>query len=47
MYACSAFILGCFQSDPYLLAGNEDMHKTFWEFEFGSDQFTDYRDSCF
>ena len=38
--------LGYFWSDPFLLAGNEDMHKILDEFEFRPDQTTDYRVSC-
>ena len=32
--------------DPFILAGNEDMHKILDEFEFQPDWTTDYRVSC-
>ena len=38
--------LGCLWSDPFILAGNEDMHKISDEFEFRPDRTTDYRVSC-
>ena len=39
--------LGCFCSDPFILAGNEeDMHKISEEFECRPDRTTDYGVSC-
>ena len=38
--------LGCFWSDFFILAGNEDMHKISDEFEFWPDRTTDYGVSC-
>ena len=38
--------LGCFRSDPFVLAGNKDMHKISDAFEFRSDRTIDYGVSC-
>ena len=38
--------VGCFWSNPFILADNEDMHKISDEFEFRPDRTTDYGGSC-
>ena len=38
--------LGCFGSDHFILAANEDMHKIPDEFKYRPDRTTDYGDSC-
>ena len=37
----SPLFLGCFSSDPFILAGNEDMHECSDKFEFRPDWTTD------
>ena len=39
----SSCILGCFDWILFILAGNEDIHKNLYEFEFRTDPTTDYR----
>ena len=38
--------LSCFSSDPFLLAGNDDMHGSSEEFEIQQDRTTDCGVSC-
>ena len=42
----SPLFLGCFSSDPFILAGNNDMHENSDEFEFRPDWTTDCGVSC-
>ena len=42
----SSRFLGCFLSDPFDLAGNNDIHKSLHEFEIQPDPTTDYGVSC-
>ena len=42
----SPLFLGCFSSDPFHTAGNDDMHESSDEFEFRLDWTTDCRVSC-
>ena len=38
--------LAVFDRIPFILAGNEDIHKSLYEFEFRTDPATDYGVSC-
>ena len=38
--------LNCFSSDPFIFAGNDDMHGSSEEFEIQPDQTTDCGVSC-
>ena len=38
--------LGCYLSDPFILAGNDDMHESSEEFEIQPDRTTDCGVSC-
>ena len=38
--------LSCLWANPFILAGNEDMHKISDEFEFRADRTTDYGVGC-
>ena len=42
----SPLFLGCFSSDPFILAGNDDMHESSNEFEFRTARTTDCGVSC-
>ena len=42
----SPLFLGCFSSDPFILAGNDDMHESSDEFEFRPDWTRDCGVSC-
>ena len=42
----SPLFLGCFLSDPFILANNNDMHENLQEFEIWPDLTTDCRVSC-
>ena len=42
----SSFFSAVFDRILFILAGNEDIHKSLYEFQFRTDPTTDYRVSC-
>ena len=44
-WGCHVFLV-VFDRFLFILAGNDDIRKSFDEFELGSDLVTDYRVSC-